>query len=77
MKIEFDRMADAVYIRLNDKKYAYGKDLDDSRRIDYASDGTPVGIELLCVTKGVNVDNLPSRDDVIKMLEKKRIPVFA
>jgi uncharacterized protein YuzE len=56
MRIKYDRTADAVYVYLSNKKYAYGKDLDDSRRVDYAADDTPIGIELLCVTKGVNSD---------------------
>ncbi len=77
MKIKYDRAADAVYIYLSDKRYAYGKDLDDSRRIDYAADDTPIGIELLCVTRGVNPDNLPEQDKVIRLLEEKRIRVFA
>lgn len=77
MKIKYDRTADAVYIYLNDKKYAYGKDLDDSRRIDYDTDGTPIGIEVLNVTKGVNTDNFPDQEKVIKLLEGKKIRIFA
>ena len=77
MRIKYDQKADAVYIYLSEKKYAYGKDLDDTRHIDYASDDTPIGIELLCVTRGVNPDELPEQDKVIRLLEEKRIRVFA
>jgi uncharacterized protein YuzE len=77
MKIKYDPKADAVYIYLSNKRYAYGKDLDDSRHIDYASDGTPIGIELLCVKKGVNPDDLPEQDKIIRLLEQHRIKVFA
>jgi len=77
MKIKYDPDADAVYIYLSDKPYAYGRDLDNERRIDYASDGTPIGLELLSVSKGVNPDALPSQSKVIDLLASKNIKVFA
>lgn len=77
MKIKYDPEADAVYIYLSNKPYAYGKDLDIERRIDYASDDTPIGIELLSVSKGVNPDNLPEQRKVIQLLEGKNFRVFA
>lgn len=77
MKIKYDPDADAVYIYLSDKPYAYGRDLDNERRIDYASDGTPIGLELLSVSKGVNPDDLPAQSEVIDLLESKNIKVFA
>lgn len=77
MKIKHDREADALYIYLSDKLYAYGKDLDDERHIDFASDDTPIGIELLCVSKGVNPDDLPNQEKVIRLLEAKNFKVFA
>ena len=69
MKFKHDPQADAIYIYLRDKPYAYGKDLDDERRIDYAADNTPIGVELLCVSKGVNLDSLPHVDEIAKLLE--------
>lgn len=77
MKIKYDPVADAVYIYLKDKPYAYGKDLDNERRIDYAADNVPIGIELLCVSKGVNTDDLPEQDRITELLEKTNIKVFA
>ncbi len=68
MEFKHDKKADAVYISLTDKPYAYGKDLDDERRIDYASDDTPVGVELLCVSEGVNLDGLPRSGEIAKTL---------
>jgi len=77
MRIKYDPDADAVYIYLSDKPYAYGKELGNERRIDYAFDDTPIGIELLCVSKGVNPDDLPEQHRVIELLESKNIKVFA
>jgi uncharacterized protein YuzE len=77
MKLKYDRMADAIYIKLSDAPYAYGKDLDDLRRIDYDADGNPRGIELLCVSIGVITDDLPYRSEVERMLGDKGIKVYA
>jgi len=76
MKIKYDLDADAVYIYLSDKPYAYGRDLDNERRIDYASDDTPIGIELLSVSKGVNPDDLPEQSKVVELLEDRNIKIF-
>jgi uncharacterized protein YuzE len=75
MKMTFDPKADAIYIYLSDKSYAYGKELDNERRIDFASDNTPVGIELLCVSKGINPDDLPQQGEIIELLKGKNIKI--
>ena len=77
MRMKYDLEADAVYIHLNNKAYAYGKDLDDQRRIDFSSDDKPIGIELLCVSKGVNPDDLPEQERITQLLEEKHIKVYA
>ena len=77
MKIEYDKRADAIYIYLSDAPYAYGKNLDHERRIDFAKDGTPIGVELLCVSMGVITDDLPNRAEIERMLEDKGIKLYA
>lgn len=72
-----DEEADAVYIRISEKPYAYGEELDPERRVDYAADGSPVGIELLCVSTGVDVRDLPEQDEVAKVLASHRIKLLA
>src|SRR3970040_1699221 len=62
MDYQYDEEADAVYIRLSEKDYSYGEELDRERRIDYAADGTPIGIELLCASTGVDLRDLPEQD---------------
>ena len=76
MKLKHDKIADAVYIKLGNMPYAYGKDLDDLRRIDYASDNTPRGVELLCVSGGVNLDSLPHAGEIAEVLEANGIEVY-
>jgi len=78
MKFKYDAEADAIYIYLSEKPYAYGTDLDDERRIDYASDNTPIGVELLCVSDGVNLDGLPYVyvDEIAEVLEAEGINIY-
>jgi len=73
MRAEYDKKADAIYIYLNDTPYAYGEDLDHERRIDFAEDGTPIGVELLCVSAGVITDGLPYRREIEKLLGEYNI----
>ena len=77
MRLEHDPDADAIYIHLRDLPYAFGEDLDHERRIDYAADGQPIGVELLCVSQGVNVDDLPEKEAITRLLEEHNIKVFA
>ena len=73
----YDKEADAVYIRLSDKDYSYGEELDPERRVDYAADGNPIGVELLCVSSGVDLRDLPRQKDIAELLGKHRIKVLA
>ena len=77
MHLEHDREADAVYITLREGTYAYGDDLGSERRIDYESSGEPLGIELLNVSHGVDIDDLPESEEVGRLLAAHDIRVFA
>lgn len=77
MDIKYDKRADAIYILLSNKPYAYGKDLDNERRIDYDANGNPRGVELLCVSTGVITDDLPNRIEIERALGDKGIKVYA
>lgn len=74
---EFDWDANAFYVRLSDKPYAYGRDLDSERRIDFAEDGTPIGVEITCLRSGVRLAELPYHDEIRDILERFQIPVSA
>jgi len=54
-RAEYDSEVDALYVYLGDRPYGYGRDLDDTRRIDYSPDGTPRGLEFLS-PRAVGVD---------------------
>ncbi len=76
-RLEYDRGADAIYIYLRDVPYGYGRDLDDDRRVDFGADGQPRGVELLSVSHGVIIDDLPERDAIVRLLEQERVPIYA
>ena len=77
MEIKHDKRADAIYILLSNKPYAYGKDLDNERRIDYDANDNPRGVELLCVSTGVITDDLPNKADIERALDDRGIKVYA
>lgn len=77
-RLTYNKDADAAYIYLReDAQVARTRNLDGVRLIDYAEDGDPVGIELLDVSEGVNLDDLPARDVIASLLEQQHIKVFA
>ncbi len=76
MRLKYDKQADAIYIYLSDKPYAYGKDLDNERHIDYDADDIPMGIELLCVSEGVDIEGLPYSEEISQLLEGKNIKIL-
>lgn len=76
MKLEYDKNADAIYIRLNRRKHHHSKEIDESRFIDYAANRTVVGIELLYVTGGIDTHSLPHRKDVEELLVSEGFKVF-
>jgi uncharacterized protein YuzE len=76
-ELRYDKEAGAIYLRLSDEPYAYGEELDPERRIDYATSGKPIGVELLCVSSGVDLRNLPAQEVISNLLAKHRIKVLA
>lgn len=70
---EHDPEADAIYVHLADKPYAYGEDLSPERRVDFAADRTVIGVELTCLSHGVSVAGLPASVEIGELLTKLNI----
>jgi uncharacterized protein YuzE len=67
--LEYDESVDAAYLTVSDAKWHHQERLDDARGINYAANGSVIGIELLSPRrKGVVTDGLPYRDDVERVL---------
>ena len=77
VRYEHDSEADALYVHLSEETYAYGEDLSPERRVDFAVDGTPVGVELTCLSRGVRVDALPAADEIENLLGQLNVRVVS
>lgn len=67
--LEYDESVDAAYLRLTDSAMDHQVRLDDARGINYAADGSVIGIEILSPRrKGVLLDGLPYPDDVARVM---------
>ncbi len=67
--LEYDESADAAYLQLTDAAWHHQQRLDDARGINYAEDGSVIGIEILSPRrKGVQLDGLPFADDVARVM---------
>jgi uncharacterized protein YuzE len=68
--LEYDESVDAAYITVKEADWDHQVRLDDARGIDYAADGSVIGIEILSPRrKGVKLDGLPFRGDVARVLQ--------
>ena len=77
VRVEHDPDANALYVWLSDKPYAFGEDIDHERRIDYAEDGTPIGVEFLCVRGGVDISDIPHASEIAEALRDQNIKLLA
>ena len=68
LKVDHDPEANALYVRLSDKPREYGRGLGDERYIDYAEDGTAIGVEFTCVSSGVDLHDVPRGDEIAAAL---------
>ena len=51
MKIEFDQMADALYVQLTDGDIEKSEEIKPGMILDYDANGIVLGLELLYVSK--------------------------
>ena len=75
-EVSYDPNVQAIYVRLSTKKYHHGHDLDEDRRIDYAKDGTPIGVELLGADEGIRLDGLPNPEAILEALTALAVPIL-
>jgi hypothetical protein len=73
----YDADVDAAYVYFRDAAWDHMEIIDDYRNVDYGPDNKPNGVELLYVSEGVNLDRLPHRDTIERLLTEHHIPIFA
>ena len=74
---EMDPFADAVYVEVRDEPVASTVGLDAQRILDYNAYGEIVGMEFLGVHCGVDLSNLPHRDELARYFCEHQIRVIA
>jgi uncharacterized protein YuzE len=62
--VRYDAEADVLYVEFGHGKVARTRALGDLRLVDEASDGSPLGIEFISASQGVNLSNLPRATEV-------------
>jgi hypothetical protein len=76
MKLTHSPRADALYVELSNRPVAYTENLSRDgyyeRGVDYAEDGTPVGVEFLNVSRGVDLTDVPRSDEIAAALDQVR-----
>jgi len=64
LKVAYDREVDALYVTLCEAQWAYTTSLSELRNVDYSADGTPIGVELLHASKGIDPTDLPRAREI-------------
>ncbi len=69
MYVQYDPDANAVYVKLRPHEgHTRGRRLDDRRVVHYDDEGHVVAIELLFVSRGMNLEGLPEAGRVRDLL---------
>ena len=69
MLLEYDESVDAAYLAITDGPGHHQVRLDDARGINYAEDGSVMGIEILSPRrKGMALEGLPFPADVARVM---------
>jgi uncharacterized protein YuzE len=79
MRATFYTDEDALYIKLSDSKFSYGKDLDDRRHLNFSEDDEIIGIEFLQVSDGVDLTDIPEKVKALidPILAQRHVKVLA
>jgi uncharacterized protein YuzE len=78
-RLEYDAEADALYIYLHEGTPFdhMTTDLERSCNVDYAANGEPIGVEFWNVHRGLDLNGVPERETVTRLLEEHHFKVFA
>lgn len=79
MKVQRSERADALYIEFDDRDVAYSENLSRGgqydRGVDYAADDTPVGVEFLNVSRGIDLADVPRAEEIARAVRAAGITV--
>ena len=75
MKTEYDKKHDAAYFELSALDPVRQVKLDDARIVDYAADGSVVGVEFISPSRGVNLADVPHATEIRREARRLGFPV--
>lgn len=81
MMVTYDPEVDVLYVSFCDRRpgdVVRTGELGDGRQVDYAADGSVLGVEFLAVKQGLNLIDVPRADEVRAAIEAlPRLPARA
>ena len=75
MKTTFDREHDVAYVEFSSADSARQIALDDATIVDYAADGSVVGVEFISPSRGVNLSGVPRAADIEREVRRLGLPI--
>jgi hypothetical protein len=66
-----------VYVYFERRDVDRTDQFSDRVNVDFAADGTAFGVEFLAVSQGIELDRVPHRADVARLLDERHFRVFA
>ena len=76
--ITYSETVDALYVKLQDKaEIKKTVPYDDSRIVDFAADGSVVGVEFLAARAGIDLTGIPERERLEAPIRSLNFPIFA
>ena len=58
MKIEYDKEVDALYIRIQEKKVARTKEIEEGINLDLDAEGKVIGLEIIGATERYSKEDI-------------------
>ncbi len=75
MKIEYDGEVDALYIRIQEKKVAHTREIEEGINLDLDEDGKIIGLEIIGATERYRMEdifNLSTENLILEKADPKR-----
>ena len=75
MKAEYDRRHDAAYFRFTQADVVRQERLSGLRVIDFAADGSLVGVEFISPSLGIDLAGVPCAAEIEQEAERLGLPI--
>ena len=75
--VTYDKENDVLYVQFSEADVVRTNALDDLRLVDYAADGTAVGIEFIGASEGIDLTEVPHDQQIPELLAaaKLKLPI--